>query len=449
MRLWPARRDEQRVDPIISLQSWIDLMTSFQYQGVQYTLPSDQQEELRDYTSLIRQAFKSCVVVFACMDVRAKLFSEATFQWRDSSSHKLFGTPELQILEHPWPGGTTGDLLYRMLQCADLSGNAFVTRRANQTLAVLRPDWVDIVSASPNSDASVWDLDAKVIGYLYHPRGRTGEEQPVPLLPETVAHFAPIPDPERRFAGTTWLWSAIREVMADKAATLHKLQFFENAATPNMVVKFDLDTVEKMRPWIELFQEGHEGSLNAYKTLFINSSTSVEPIGATPEQIDFKVTQGSGETRIAAAAGVPPIVVGLSEGLQSATYSNYAQARRRFADGTMRPLWREVCGSLEQLVTTPNSGSELWYDDADISALQSDTQDAAAEMREKSQAANTLVAAGFDPDSVVACIDAGDFTLLKHTGLTSVQLQPPGTPASTTPAPPPPELAKTNGASTK
>jgi hypothetical protein len=62
------------------------------------------------------------------------------------------------------------------------------------------------------------------------------------------------------------------------------------------------------------------------------------------KQIDFKVTQGHGETRIAAAAGVPPIIVGLSEGLEAATYSNYGQARRRFADVTMRPLWRERGG---------------------------------------------------------------------------------------------------------
>jgi hypothetical protein len=105
------------------------------------------------------------------------------FQWRNLK--KLFGTPELAILENPWPGGTTGDLLYRMLQMVDLSGNAFVARRPDG-LALLRPDWVDVVAASPNSEASVWDIDAKVIGYLYHPRGRnTGGVQPVALMPSS------------------------------------------------------------------------------------------------------------------------------------------------------------------------------------------------------------------------------------------------------------------------
>jgi hypothetical protein len=37
----------------------------------------------------------------------------------------------------------------------------------------------------------------------------------------------------------------------------------------------------------------------------------------------------------------------------------------------------------------------------------------------------TLVNAGFEPDSVIAAVAARDMTLLKHTGLLSVQLQDP------------------------
>jgi len=66
------------------------------------------------------------------MDVRAKLFSEARFQFRQIRNGRpgdLFGTADLQMLEVPWTNGTTGDLLYRMIQSADLAGNAFVARR--------------------------------------------------------------------------------------------------------------------------------------------------------------------------------------------------------------------------------------------------------------------------------------------------------------------------------
>jgi phage portal protein BeeE len=245
------------------------------------------------------------------------------------------------------------------------------------------------------------------------------------FLPENVAHFAPIPDPEARFRGMSWLTPVIREIVADRAATDFKARFFENGATPNMVVKFDLDSVEKMRPWIDLFRESHEGAVNAYKTLFIGAGTDATVVGANLQEMDFKMTQGAGETRIAAAAGVPPVIVGLSEGLQAATYSNYSQARRRLSDGTMRPLWGSMAGSMANLVTVP-PGAVLSYDGRDVPALKEDIQDKAKEMQEKATAANQLVSAGYDPDSIVQALESGDFSLLTHTGMTSVQLMPPG-----------------------
>jgi phage portal protein BeeE len=224
--------------------------------------------------------------------------------------------------------------------------------------------------------------------------------------------------------------------MADKAATNHKLQFFENSATPNLLVKFNLENVEKMKPWIDLFKDGHEGASNAYKTLFIGAGTDVTPIGANFQEIDFKVTQGAGETRIAAAAGVPPVIVGLSEGLQAATYSNYSQARRRFADGTMRPLWRNLCGSLERILNVP-SGAQLWYDDRDIPALKEDIQDKAQERRENAIAANNLVSAGYTRESIIAYIDSDDPTDLvpdPNPPSVQLQLQPPSVDNVKTPA---------------
>jgi hypothetical protein len=445
MRLPFLTKTEVRSDaPALSLQSYIELLTSFNYNGVSYTMPGSAQEEIRDFTSLVRGAYKSSAVVFACMDVRAKLFSEAKLTFRqirpDGGSRryddgddgertrgrpgKLFGTPELSLLETPWMGGTTGDLLARMIQLVDLTGNAFVVRRLNG-VALLRPDWVDIVTGSPHADGDAWDVDARVAGYIFHPGGRNSGRDVETFLPEEVAHFAPIPDPEARFRGMSWITPVIREVMADKAATQHKLMFFENGATPNMQVKFDVDSVEAMRPWMEMFREQQEGTLNAYKTLFIGAGTDATVIGKDMKEMDFKVTQGAGETRIAAAAGTPPVIVGLSEGLSAATYSNYSQARRRFADGTMRPLWRNLCGSLANIVNVP-PGAELWYDDRDVPALKEDIQDKAKEMQEKATAANQLVSAGYDPDSIVEAIEAGDLTLLTHSGMVSVQLHSPG-----------------------
>ena len=42
------------------------------------------------------------------------------------------------------------------------------------------------------------------------------------------------------------------------------------------------------------------------------------------------------------------------------------------------------------------------------------------------EAAQALVVAGFTPESVTLALSAGDITLLKHSGLVSVQMQTPG-----------------------
>jgi len=413
--------------------------------GVQQTLGSKTENIDQSFTGYVQGAYKSNGVVFACMLARMLLFSEARFQFRQRRSGRpgdLFGTEALALLETPWTNGTTGDLLARAIQDVDLCGN-FYAYNAGDRLVRMRPDWVTIALGSPGAPtAPVGALDTEVLGYLYYPGGQGSGAKPVSLRPEQVAHFAPIPDPVATYRGMSWLQPIVNEILADQAATTHKQQFFENGATANMIVTLDSSiTPDMVREFQEIFEAGHRGLENAYSTIFLGGGADAKVVGADMQQIDFKVTQGGGETRIAAAAGVPPVIVGLSEGLQSATYSNYSQARRRFADGTMRPLWRNIAGSLQSIIDVP-VGAELWYDDRDIPFLAEDVKDAAEVQQSQAVTIRELINAGYDPGTVVDAVLSGDFQRLSHTGLVSVQLQPPGsmTPSSngSTPALPAP-----------
>ncbi len=89
----------------------------------------------------------------------------------------------------------------------------------------------------------------------------------------------------------------------------------------------------------------------------------------------------------------------------------------------MRPLWGDWASALEVIVPAPG-GSRLWYDDRDIAFLREDKADAANILYVKSEAINKLFMSGFDPESIVEAIESGDLSLLEHTGLPSVQLQP-------------------------
>lgn len=426
----------QRDWPALSVTEYVDLLNQFTYGGVQYTLPGEKQEDISTglFQELCREAYKQNGVVFACILARMMTFSEARLQFRSRNNGRpggLFGNSDLRRFEKPWPGATTADLLKRMLQYGDIAGNAYVARRNKSNgepgCRILRPDWTHMILGSEADDSvRAWDVDCEVIGYKYQPGGQNSGRPAEWFLADEVAHFAPIPDPEAQFRGMSWITPIVREIMADKAATQHKLKFFENGATPNLIVKLSVDDLEKFQAWVKGFREEYEGQMNAYRTMFLGAGADPTVVGSDMKQLDFKVTQGAGETRIAAAAGTPPIIVGLSEGLESATYSNYGQARRRFADITIRPLWRDACGSLEHIADMPKDdpSAELWYDDRDIPALKDDEIDASAIMFNKSKSALALFQAGYEPDSIVQALETGDFNLLKHTGLTTVQTQP-------------------------
>lgn len=399
-------------------------------------------------------------VVFSCELKRMQVFAEARFVWRGMNKGRpgtLFGSTELGILETPWPRGATVDLLAYMILYADIGGTAFVYRDSSKVdtpqdrLRVLRPDYVTIVmgTASGRPVESAAQLDADIIGFIYNPND--GRSAPEPMLAEEVAMWVPgLPDPLARFRGMPWLTPIIREAQADQAASMHKLMFFENGATPQMVMSFGPDiTEDEFKAFVAKMDASHKGWRNAYRTLYVGGGATPTVVGKDLSQLDFSNTQGKGETRIAAASGIHPVLIPLSEGMQGSSLNagNYESARTSTANMTFRPLWHGACSALQTICPPPNSGSHLWIDEEFIPFLQEDSKKAAENEAIKATTITGYVNAGFEWESAVAAVAARDVGLLIHSGLTSVQLQPPmpdgpPIPAMMKPPPgkPPPEL---------
>lgn len=442
--------DAQR--SITTVDDYISALNSFNYQGNTYGLggvtqtiaPEPAERIGNDLVAYAQAAYMSNGPVFACMAVRQLIFSAVRFQWQqllDGSPSKLFGTDELGKLERPWFGGTTQDLLSRTIQYADLAGNSYSIEDTSyarmdgdgqKDIVVLRPDWMQIVLQPRMFDAGNGkrgQVGWRRLGYLYT-EGGVGCSEAVPFLLNEVSHFAPHPDPLAAWRGMSWLTPVIRELSNDKLMTRHQQKFFENSATVNMVVGFDKDIkVDDLIKFKEIFNAEHAGVDNAYKALFLGGGADATVVGSNFEQMTFTELVGATETRIASAAGVPPIIAGFAKGLESATYSNYGQARRRFADGTMHPLWQNAAGSFEPLLRLPPNSNRvrLWYDANDVPFLREDEKDAATIQSTRAQTIRGLLDAGFTAASVVTAVEANDFRLLVHSGLYSVQLQPPGT----------------------
>lgn len=441
-RLWRTLfgRSEARSAEPMTMSDWYEMMS---FQGLNYVAGGastsvDVEEIENSFTGYINSIYKSNGIVFALMEARRSVFSEARFQFqriRNGRPGDLFGTSALDILDYPWPNGTTGELLSRAIQDVDLSGNHYVVREPDR-LRRLRPDWVQIILSAPPDTA----VQSDVMGYAYYPGG-IHNGKPKIYFPEEIAHWCPIPDPDAQYRGMSWLTPVLREIQADKEATTHKGKFYANAATPKLAVSLKENvTKAQFSEFMDAFEAANGGIENAYKTIYLGGGADINMVGANMVQMDFKAVQGAGETRIAAAAGVPSVVVGFSEGMQGSSLNsgNYKSAKESFADKTLRSLWRSVAASYQSLVQMPttNRSVRLWYDDRDIAFLRTDRLEAAKIQTERTSNLVKVITAGFTPESSVAAINADDMTMLEHSGLVSVQLLPPGQAEPATPADP-------------
>ncbi|BBB01068.1 hypothetical protein RVR_8310 [Actinacidiphila reveromycinica] len=418
-------------DAPLDLNQWAQYFGfgGLDYPIVQTTMNTIDQEAVALTTAA---AAKTNGPIFSLILARQQIFSQARFQWTRFSGGAptdLFGSPELGLLERPWPGGTTGDLLGRMEWNASTAGNSYVRRTRADRLNVLPPQWVIIVLGSQtNADNPAEAPDVEVAGYVYDPPSGPMRFYPADGSNGRMAHYAPIPDPDFHFLGMSWITPVLRELQADSMATEHKARFFQNAATPNLAIKFDPSVkLQQVQAFKELMEEEHTGVANAYRTLYMGGGADPKVIGADMRQLDFAATQGKGESRLAAAAGVPPSWVGFSEGLQGSALNagNFSSARRRLSDGTLEHLWSNAAASLEPLLTPPDSGSSLWYTTRSVAFMREDAEVLSRIQQTQAQTITALVRDGFTPDSATQAVLNNDMSLLKHTGLTSVQLLPP------------------------
>jgi phage portal protein BeeE len=236
----------------------------------------------------------------------------------------------------------------------------------------------------------------------------------------------------------------VRELQADRAVTDHKLVYFTNGATPNLVVKglpYTSGQDAAFQKLVATLEAQHTGLANAYKTLYLSAGADATVVGSNLAELDLKNVQGASETRIAVLSRVPAPILGISEGLAGSSLNagNLGVARRNFADGWIYPTLQDVSAALAPLLAVP-ADAELWFDTADMPVLREDAKDAADIEFVKAQTIRQLIDGGFEAKSVVAAVMGQNMALLSHSGMLSVQLQEPGAQLNGSPNGKPPAL---------
>ena len=279
-------RVESRNGADVIGEMWQQAMAQIGYgttYGLNQSYPHQRISEIANTLPAYSAALRKCPPAFAAQMVRALVLSGARFTFRNlpssgKSSGKTFGTRALAPLERPWSNGTTGNLVSTMEWHEGIAGNSFVTNRDPNRLRVLRPDWTALVYGSHQEpEDAAYALDGELIGYVYAngglvPPNGSGQltgmfNRAQTLLPDEVAHFAPLPDPEGAGIGMSWVTAALKDLQGDVAATEHKLQFFKNAGTPNLVVKgIPAQTRKQFDDLVDMLEQRHTGVANAFRT---------------------------------------------------------------------------------------------------------------------------------------------------------------------------------------
>jgi len=371
----------------------------------------DREAVLPQFAAWAQKAHASNAPVFAAFLLRMMLFSEARFCFQALDDKHLFGNTGLALLEHPWgPDSTSGSLLSRMEQDAGLAGQAYIWAPPGEDRLVrLRPDWVTIVSELVRVPGG--GHYRRKTGYWVEPPKSVLDQGDGQFYPaDEVCHWAPIPDPAADFRGMSWLTPIVRDVAGDDGLTQYKIRYLENSASPNLLIKYAAKlqdaTVDKIR---ERMAARHGGVDNAFKTLVLDQGADVTVIGNSLAQMDFSNVASAGTDRILAASMVPGVLVGL-EPLRGAG-KGYQESMHKLADLWARPQWRSVCGALGQLITVP-AGNRLWFDTADIAALQDGALQRGQTALVNMQAVLTARQAGYTRESITVAVTSGDITKL-------------------------------------
>lgn len=398
---------------------WNTWQSLFTFNGNQY-----QSSQFRPYNG--SHLIAECGPVYTVIDRRASVMGEArpVFQRIDASGKptKFFSPRRLEIMTKPWPGGSFRQLVAICETDVAECGNSYWIRQGNE-LVRLEADWVTIVTSRVVVNGV--EVGDRLEGYAV---ARPGD-QPQLLTPEQVAHYRPGISNHSPFRGESWLASVSTDASSDIEMTRYKGNFLKNGAMPSLAVLYEPDLdMAQLEQFVPLFNEKFVGPMNAGKVMHLLGGRDAKTVGATLDDLAFKAVQGAGETRIAAAAGVPAVVAGFSEGMQGSSLNagNYVATRRLFADAKIRPLLGSLFDAFSTIVPAP-AGARLWFDDSGVSFFQEDVADEANIRSTYASTIRQLIEAGYDADAAVEAVTTGRFAALtgQHSGLTSVQLQPP------------------------
>lgn len=358
--------------------------------------------------SLCELSFRAHAVIASCTKLKANVAAQPRLEigfeehgseaWQAVAQHDL-----LNLFDSPMRDVSRNRLIKQLVMGLCLTGKGYAQKLRNRGGS-------RVVGLMPLPAS--WVHPERGVGtdrYFSFFRVRTQEA----LVPVSDMLWLLDPDPNNPSAGVGFVEQAWRAFILDVERELYQGETTVNLKVPGVVVHTErnLGAEERERAREEFrdrFGRGKRGDVAFLGGGGKSEISVLNPLG----DMDWPGLTGLSETRICAAAQVPPILVHTRAGLDRATYSNFAQAKRAFYLATMAPLWEDVADGLtlsfkEEL--GPRLRFRFRYDE--LPEFQEDNSDKAKRIVQLFSAgliswASAVSELGYDPEEMAQEVQA-------------------------------------------
>ena len=318
----------------------------------------------RESPQIRNEACRLLALGLSHRDVKTRLIANGFF--KDMPAH-----PEIQLLEHPNPWLSRGQMWGTVVMDRALAGNSYWLKARVQNgplkgapaeLWRLRPDRVKIIPSATTF----------IEGYEYS----TGQEKIV--FPPTDIIQLKTRHPLNDYYGMPPLMPIAGLVDIEDYMKSFLRTFFESGGTgPGSILSVKQKLPQEAKDEIrERFKRQFGGSGSFHEMMILDSAESTyQQMGlsrglrdALPAEIYAQL-----EASIAMVFGIPASILGTRIGMESSSYANKRQDWQVFWDLTMTPLLSDLDDALNLQLTPDYAGiDEVLFDLSDIRALQED-----------------------------------------------------------------------------
>jgi phage portal protein BeeE len=286
----------------------------------------------------------------------------------------------------------------------------------------------------PDRIVPVPDKNNYLAGYIY--TSPDGKEK-IPLRPIDVI-FNRYPDPEDPYGGVGPIHSVLTDIEAARYASEWNRNYFINSAEPGGIIQVDheLDD-EEFNQLVDRWRDTHRGVARSHRIAVLEAGATWVPNGHSIKDMDFGGLRTIMADTIREALGMHKVMTGVTDDVNRA---NAQTGEEVFASWKVAPRldrWRDVLNSqLLPLFSSSGTGVEFDY----IYPTPLNREQDALELTAKSNAALTLVTAGYDQSDVLTVVGLPDMAVALN--LTSEPALPPRWTLGLPPPAPAPAAAK-------